>query len=95
MGAIGLVSSEGKDFSQDMSTSSSVRACDGEGDGHGVHADFYTKGSGVLQQIRDGNGANNTCAYTGSYGKYNIYRHRVVEEVNASPDYFGDWKYPS
>ncbi|RBY96936.1 hypothetical protein DQ237_04830 [Blastococcus sp. TF02-8] len=92
---IGLISYEGSDFSQDVNTSSAVRACDGESDSHGVHADFTTKGSGVVQQIRDGNGANNSCAYTGSYGDYKIYSHRAVEEINGAPDNFGDWKYPS
>jgi hypothetical protein len=94
MAASGLKSTAGQDYSQDHNAIQQVRACDEESDSHGVHADYTTIGSSINQQVRDGGGANNGCASTGVYSQ-KIYKHRIVEEVNASPDEFGVWKYPS
>jgi hypothetical protein len=92
--AMALTSYAGSDYSQDFNSVHQVRACDMESDSHGVHADFTVAGSGTIQQVRDGDGANNGCAATGAYTN-KIYQHRAVEEINAAPDEFGPWKYPA
>lgn len=89
-----LFSYEGDDYSRDFNTMKNVRACDMESDSHGVHADYKRQGSGTVQQIRDGNGANNECEAPGTSSNL-IVQHRIVEEINFYPDQFGEWKYPS
>lgn len=89
-----LFSYEGEDYSRDFNTMKNVRACDMEADSHGVHADYKRQGSGTIQQIRDGNGANNECEAPGISDNL-IVQHRIVEEVNFHPDQLGPWKYPS
>jgi hypothetical protein len=90
----GLFSIAGYDYSQDLDNIQTVMACDQESDSHAVHADFHIVGSGSNHQIRDGNGANNNCAYTGLYPAH-IYNHRIVEEAPLMSDQFGPWVYPS
>lgn len=94
LGAQGLFSYEGDDYSRDFNDIKNVRACDMEGDSHGVHADYQRQGSGTTQQVRDGNGANNGCENAGNSQNL-ITQHRAVEEINLSPDQFGPWRYPS
>jgi hypothetical protein len=94
-GATGLKSYEGSDYSQDLYTAGAVKACDMEADGRDVYAEFTVLGSGTVQQIWDSNGANNACEYTGDYGDYRIYKHRILESIPVFPDNAGPWKYPS
>jgi hypothetical protein len=51
-------------------------------------------GSGNEKQVRDGDGANNGCETSGTYSN-TIYKHRIVEEINWSPDQHGPWKFPT
>jgi hypothetical protein len=90
----GLTSYEGDDYSRDFNSIKNVKACDMESDSHGVHADYKRQGSGTVQQVRDGNGANNTCENAGNSTNL-ITQHRIVEEIPIWDDQFGDWKYPS
>jgi hypothetical protein len=48
-----------------------------------------------VQRVWDSNGANNACEYTGDYGDYRIYKHRILESIPVFPDNVGHWKYPS
>lgn len=95
LGAIGLKSYEGSDYSQDLYTAGAVKACDMESDGRDVYAEFTVLGSGTVQRIWDSNGANNACEYSGDYGDYRIYKHRILESIPVFPDNAGPWKYPS
>lgn len=95
LGAIGLKLYEGSDYSQDLYTAGAVKACDMEADGRDVYAEFTVLGSGTVQRIWDSNGANNACEYSGDYGDYRIYKHRILESIPVFPDNAGPWKYPS
>lgn len=67
-----------------------------EADSHAVHADYKRVSTGTATyQVRDGNGANNACAYTNPFAKYDVIQHRIVEEIPVLPDEFGYWVYPS
>lgn len=88
-----LYSYQGDDYSTDQNDNRQVAVCDEESDGHGVHSDYTVNGSGITQQIRDGDGAHNGCAFTGVYSQH-IYKDRAVEEVPRAPDYFGGYVYP-
>lgn len=82
---------QGSDYSANSSTGKTVYACDAENDGHDVSADFYRTGSGSLFYVVDRYG--NGCSSTGT-GSGIVYKHRAVELVPLSTDYYGAWAYP-
>ena len=92
--AVGATSWYGSNFTKDLDSRREVMACDREGgDGNIVRGDYTPNGTSSIHVIVDDNGANNSCAHSGSYSK-RIYRHRVVEVRTLAPDGFGAWVYP-
>lgn len=86
---------QGSDYADDhrQPLSQRLEACDRESDGHSVHADYTSLGSGWIKGPGDSNGANNSCASTNtvsfSNSSYPAFRcFRAVEAIPWEPDQF-------
>lgn len=83
---------QGADFSQDSNFNRTITACDEESDNHGVRADVIINGiPNHNYKVADHNGAHNACISTTTIDGRTIYKHRIVEEVNAGLDYKGHY----
>lgn len=86
---------QGSDYADDNRrwTTQRLVVCDEESDGHPVHADYISAGSGWIYGPNDNNGAHNSCVGTAtvyfSDPSYPAFRcFRAVEEIPWAPDQF-------
>jgi hypothetical protein len=97
-----LISSQGDDYAFNGyvtggSSAEYVAICDGESDGHGVHADYNLWDNGTNQIVRDEDGqgsGNATGLYLVDTVPHGVCSFRAVEEIAFATDPKGAWQYP-